>query len=375
MSSLLSTYSNGRDNNFNLVRFVAAVLVLYTHSFALVLGPGDAEPLCEVIGMTWGGIAVDVFFITSGFLITSSYLSRNNLLLFTWARILRIYPALVFAILFCVFIVGLGFTTLSASEYLTSGQTLKFLLKNPILIFGLEYDLPAVFANNPWKDAVNGSLWTLPYEVKMYAILALVLYGSGRIQSQFNVLGSPKHYLLLIAVVSVVANIANHFHPFVLAQFVQLFSMFFVGATFYAWREHVRMSLPVFVICILVLLASALNSKIFFLFYVISLPYLTLFVAFVPSGGVRKFNKIGDYSYGMYIYAFPVQQSIAALVPGISVASMIVASFSVTFFLSVLSWHLIEKRCLKMKSSQASVDLLVKNLRLDSKLNWIKRSS
>ena len=135
MSRALSTYTTSRDNNFNLIRFVAALLVLHSHSFALALGSGDAEPLRNTIGMTWGIIAVDIFFITSGFLITSSYFARNNLLFFAWARILRIYPALIAAILFCVFIVGLWFTTHSAWEYLTSGQTLKFLLKNVFFVF------------------------------------------------------------------------------------------------------------------------------------------------------------------------------------------------------------------------------------------------
>jgi len=82
---------------------------------------------------------------------------------------MRIYPALIVAILFCVFVVDLGSTTVTTREYLTSAQTFKFLLKNSTLFFGLEYDLPGVFASNLWKRAVNGSLWTLPYEVKMYA--------------------------------------------------------------------------------------------------------------------------------------------------------------------------------------------------------------
>jgi len=140
----------------------------------------------------WGGIALDVFFITSGFLITSSYFSRNNLFLFVWARILRIYPALIVATLFCVFIVGLTFTTLSVWEYLSSGQTLKFFLKNSTLFFGVEGALPGVFANIPWKTTVNGSLWTLPYEITMYLLLAIILFVLGYIQKRLNI-GSLKY--------------------------------------------------------------------------------------------------------------------------------------------------------------------------------------
>lgn len=374
MSSLLSTYANNRDNNFNLVRFVAAFLVLYSHSFAIALGTADAEPLSRAIGMTWGTIAVDVFFITSGFLITSSYFARNNLSIFAWARVMRIYPALVVSIVFCVFIVGLGATTLSSWEYLTSGQTIKFMLKNSVLFFGLEYDLPGVFTNNPWKDAVNGSLWTLPYEVKMYAMLALILYGIGHLQRRVSVINSPRYFLLGIAIVAAAANIANNFQPFASVQFVHLFSMFFVGAAYYAWRDKVRLSWVFFLLAFIGLLLSSLNTKAFFIFYVISLPFLTLFVAYVPSGAVRKFNNVGDYSYGMYIYAFPVQQSIAAIIPEVSVTVMIASAFSITFICSVLSWHLIEKRCLKMKGSQNVVKHLMRRLGLHSGWKWIGRS-
>ena len=373
MSSLLSAHANSRDNNFNLVRFVAAALVLYSHSFAVALGSVDAEPLRSTIGMTWGLIAVDVFFVTSGFLIASSYFARNNLLGFAWARIMRIYPALLVAVIFCVLVVGLSFTTLSAWEYLSTVQTFKFLLKNSLLFFGLEYDLPGVFANNPWQHAVNGSLWTLPYEVRMYALLAAILFAIGYIQNRFSVIRSPKYILLCIAATAAVANIGNHFYTYASVHFVHLFSMFFVGAAYYAWREHVRLSLGLFVF-VSVLIAS-LNANVFFVLYVIGVPYLTLFIAYVPSGRIRNFNKVGDYSYGVYVYAFPVQQSIAALVPGISVAGMILASFCVTLFLSVLSWHLIEKRCLKLKNSQASVDLFIRSLRLDSRFKRIKRST
>ena len=89
MGNLLSTYTNKRDNNFNLIRFIAAVLVLYTHSIALALGKGAQDPIWPITGTTWGNIAVDIFFIVSGFLITSSYFSQNNLIAFVWARVLK----------------------------------------------------------------------------------------------------------------------------------------------------------------------------------------------------------------------------------------------------------------------------------------------
>ncbi|MCF7974182.1 MAG: acyltransferase [Phycisphaerae bacterium] len=363
MSTVLSTCTNSRDNNFNLVRFIAALLVLYTHSFAITLGTGDAEPLKSTLGMTWGNIAVDIFFVTSGLLITSSYFTRNNLLHFAWARILRIYPALIAAILFCVFIVGLSFTTISPWEYLSHEQTSKFLIKNTLLVLGLEYTLPGVFANIPLKDAVNGSLWTLPHEVEMYGLLAIILCAMGTVQKRFRMIGQQKHYLLLIAIAAMIADIINHFQAYSPTRFIHLFSMFFVGAAYYAWRDHVRLSSMVFVLTLSALLVSSLNAGVFFVLYLIILPYLTLFAAYVPSGRIRKFNAVGDYSYGMYIYAFPVQQSISQLVPGVSVANMIIMSFGVTFMLSMISWHFIEKRFLKMKGAYVVFEQWLRNLR------------
>lgn len=85
----LSNFTQGKDNNFNLIRMIAALAVLVTHSFALAIGTQDAEPFRQSLGMTMGAIAVDVFFVTSGFLVTASLLTRQNTIEFIWARALE----------------------------------------------------------------------------------------------------------------------------------------------------------------------------------------------------------------------------------------------------------------------------------------------
>jgi len=130
MNTPLSTYTGSRDNNFNLIRFLAALAVLYSHSIILTLGPEAKEPLKSLVGIAIGSIAVDVFFVTSGFLIAASYLARKDIIAFTWARLLRIYPGLIVAIIFCVFVVGLYFTSLPKLDYITHVDTLKYFIKN-----------------------------------------------------------------------------------------------------------------------------------------------------------------------------------------------------------------------------------------------------
>jgi len=168
----LIDYDRSRSNNFNLIRFISALLVLYSHHFILTNTHTNAEPFSNV-GMTLGSIAVDIFFITSGLLITASYYSRASLLSFAHARVLRIYPALIVCVLFCILIVGTAYTTLSLSEYFSDPKTFKFLKRNSLLLNDITYALPGVFSENHVKNAINGSLWTLPYEVKMYAILPI----------------------------------------------------------------------------------------------------------------------------------------------------------------------------------------------------------
>lgn len=373
MRTVLLNYTNTRNNNFNLIRFVAASLVVYTHSFVLVVGPGETEPLRNYIGMSWGDIAVDIFFVTSGFLITGSLFSRNNIIAFIWARILRIYPALIVVILFCVVIVGMFFTTLTPSEYISNSQTCKYLLKNITLFFGAAFQLPGVFADTPYKNTVNGSLWTLPYEVKMYAYLAIICSILTILQKRFgrNLL---KHALLGITTIAISLNIFNHFHHLVSRNFLHLFSMFFTGASFYIWRDTITITRKVFFPISLILAVSTFSKEIFFIVYSISIAYLIIYSAYVPSGRIRDFNKIGDYSYGMYIYAFPVQQSIVAFFKDVSVTVMFISAFGVSLVLSFLSWHLIEKKCLRLKDKYVVFEAFFQGICLTSIFTRTKES-
>jgi len=95
---------------------------------------------------------------------------------------------------------------------------------------------------------------------------------------------------------------------------------------------------------------ATFHEHVFFIVYVIVIAYVLFYLAYVPSGFIRKYNQLGDYSYGIYIYAFPVQQSVAHLMPGVSVLQMVLVSAAATSLLAIFSWHLLEQRALRYKA-------------------------
>src|SRR5690606_36414492 len=167
-----AAWRSGR-NNFNLIRLVAAWLVIYGHAWAITGTPGT-----DLIGAVTrfkfaGGVAVDVFFVVSGFLIAAS-LQRNDARGYLASRALRILPALVACVALSVFVLGPLLTT--APGYWRDTLTWDYLWANGSL-WASRFFLPGVFGDHP-NPAVNGSLWTLPVEARLYlALLAAGLCG------------------------------------------------------------------------------------------------------------------------------------------------------------------------------------------------------
>ena len=169
----ISAYMNGRENNFNLLRMIAATLVLYFHSFPLSSGPSVQEPIGSFLKYGVGGIGVTIFFVMSGFLVTKSFDERRNIFLFIEARFLRIVPALAGVALFCVLIVGPCYTSLPLADFFWNSHTFRFLYTH-MTVHRIEIELPGVFTRNIFPNAVNGSLWTLAYEISMYKWVAFL---------------------------------------------------------------------------------------------------------------------------------------------------------------------------------------------------------
>jgi len=332
--------TSARENNFDFLRFFAATLVLFVHSYPLT-GRRPDEPIELLTGYENGGeFAVAVFFVISGYLITSSWLNSSGTKSFLIKRALRVFPALIMAVLLSTFIIGPLVTDRSITEYLASPLTWTY-LQNVLLV--TRFELPGVFSQNIYPDVVNGSLWTLPLEVMMYlGVMALGLTQLLRPRLIFlPIAGLAVGYFWLLGRLGI--------ESFFIVNFFKLALLYFTGAAIYLYRD----ALP-WRGWIAVLLAAALgltfHTQAGPYVYMVALPYLVIYLAYAPIPLIARFGKYGDFSYGMYIYAFPFQQlTVYLLGPEIGVFGLTVISLAPTLLLAILSWHLIESPAMKLK--------------------------
>ena len=340
----LSTVVHGRDNNFHLVRLLAASAVLLSHSFPLSTGRLDSEPLRALLGCTPGSIAVDLFFAISGLLVTMSLVRRNSVGDFLRARFFRIWPALTVAIVLAVAVIGPLFTSLALPAYFASHDTWRYLGKNLLLLHGIDYTLPGVFDANPMPHAVNGSLWTLPSEVRCYLWLLAGWIAVRKMTSERVF----KIFVTALWAVLFCWHCWSMTHSTLEQSTPRLNLMFASGVAIYLHRETLVLSTRWLAAAAVALAVSAISQKTFGVVYVLVVPYAMLCASYLPRGRILRFNRLGDYSYGVYVYAYPTQQTLMCLVPTLGVGALFAASMSVTLALAVLSWHFIEKPALRL---------------------------
>lgn len=335
-----------KNNNFNLIRMIAALAVLVSHCFAMTGTPW--EPFVIYFGGygTGGALGVAVFFVTSGFLVTRS-VCQHTTSDYVISRMLRILPALALVTVFDVFIIGPLFTTLPLSQYFSSPMTTSHLWN--VRVFPVELALPGTFANNPLPGGVNGSLWTLPIECGFYVILPLMFALS---------LLRPRAIIAVLAIAAAVYAFvtlylglgwANQgdlvFRGGLLFPVSEFLVYFLSGACIWLNRDRIPYSHGMAAIMLL-LLSMFADQRFKSAALFVALPYLVIYCAVTTNRFLSRYQNLGDFSYGTYIFAFPVQQSVIALIPGIGWLLLLALSLPITLLFAVLSWLYVERPAL-----------------------------
>jgi peptidoglycan/LPS O-acetylase OafA/YrhL len=329
----------GRDNNFNLLRMIAATAVLISHAFPISLGRQAIEPLETTLHFSLGTLAVLTFFAISGFFVSQSFDRRRSLVDFAAARFLRVYPGLLVTLLVTTLILGPALTTMPLVSYFTDRDTASYVIRNLSLKW-LQYDLPGVLRDNPYGGVINGSLWSLFYEVFCYFLVVAI--GISGIAVRHYRFAAFLGVYLVVYVGSDLLDVSNRA---LLENLHRLTLPFVVGMTLYQFRRYVPLNAILVAGC-----AGAAwlayRTPWFYEVFVLSWSYFIFCLGYLRFDPIRLYNRFGDYSYGTYIYAFPCEQVAAALWKGISPLELIAASLPATVCCAILSWHLIESPAL-----------------------------
>ena len=319
-------------NHFNLIRLVAAWLVIYSHAWAIAGAPG-ADLFGRLTGRSAGELAVDVFFVISGFLIAASF-ERNRWQDFLIARALRIYPALLVCVLLTVCVLGPLSTT--DPDYWHNPKTWRYLWGNATLI-DVQFWLPGVFDALP-RTAVNGSLWTLPIEVRLY--LALFFAGLLEMFQRWRYLAA---WCLAIAFACAYVWRRAPLHESVISQ-IWVTAFFITGLLMWVWRARVPLSGWI-ALALFVAAAVGRGTPAFAPLYFATVVYTVFVLAFLPG---RPLIQRNDLSYGVYLYGWPMQQ-LAFLAGARSVTTNILAATALALVCATASWFLVERPAIARK--------------------------
>jgi peptidoglycan/LPS O-acetylase OafA/YrhL len=341
----LAAAATSKDNNFRIIRHVAAAAVIFSHAFIVNYGYEalKQEPFKATFGASIAEIAVNVFFIVSGFLVTNSLLSRGNLADFFASRALRIYPGLIVLVLLSALVLGPLTTELPLAQYFSHRPVYSFIVYDSLAIspFHIRYGLPDVFPSLPYPDVVNASIWTLPWEIWMYLSLAAMF-----------VVGLLRRPLLWAVPIyaGYVATEAGLFQDHIMVMIgFRFLAFFYSGALASIYRDKIPLS-P--------LLAAVFAAAFIFVTWLIRKPYLlpfllaytVMFLAYYPALITKKLSHGADISYGIYIYAYPIQQLLVWKFGPHDPYLHSVIALAITLVPAYLSWTYIESPSLALKS-------------------------
>ncbi len=340
-------------NNFDFLRLFFSILVIVSHSYPLLYGNNDREPLMRLSGqMTLGSVSVDMFFIMSGYLISTSWNNTSDVRSFAMKRIKRIYPGLFVVNLICFAILA---PIVSPKHFgiFTPKSVVKFFL-NTVRLHGIG-ELP-VFEGLPWKGVVNGSLWSIPFEAWCY--LGVAVLGVARLIQK-------KHFILFCFALSIALSFYVHYRGIVpyglplegvfgsYEAWVRLLPYFLAGIVYNLYRETIQ-KWPVYFAPALALIVLSCFIKAGL---TLTLPTLGSYCLFgfanKPLRYLKDCARKGDFSYGIYLYAFPIQQTLIYFYSGWNPLTLFIAALILSLGFGIFSWHFVESRFLPNRKPHA----------------------
>lgn len=337
---------DNRANNFDCIRLLAALAVIYGHAFPLA---GAASP--SFFGNSIQAFAVKIFFVISGFLICKSWINSSNFTSYLSKRVLRIFPALIVLIIATVTVVGPLLTNLSIKEYFNNHTTLTYLQN--IRLFPV-YNLVDLFDTNTYRGAVNGSLWSLPVEFAMYIFIAGVA-----------IKGTPSGLTPILWITTLAISAASLFfvhyeqpspHPVFygtdLVSALDVIPYFLLGGIFsyYPIERFLSTEVSIFAVGYALLFQSSTPVIQELTLYIVA-PYVILSFAVAKTPVLSKVGRWGDFSYGIYLYGFLIQQTINSLTSNsLTPTQNALLTMPIAIICAGASWHFIEKPALKLKT-------------------------
>lgn len=330
-----------------------AVLVILEHA-----QPLTGHPLIYVLasGKTLGSLAVDGFFILSGFLIVASWLRRPRVMPFLRNRILRIYPGWLAAFAACIFLVapagGMPSAMLTAPHYIATQGLRALVLSSP--------QGPGAFEDQA-LPFLNGSTWTVRYEFFCYLGVAALgvasLAGSKVTWAVLLLVGSIGSCLIALGVSDHLPGILHELTQHgrgVVPQSMRFLGLFSAGAMFFCCRNWIPHDARVLSLAVAVFLASlAIHPAAAALVEPLAFSYLLFWIAYSPLIRLYAFAKYGDFSYGIYLYGWPMQQLVVRYLPhGDAPIVNFLAATALAAIAGIASWHSIERPMLRLKARE-----------------------
>ena len=333
-------------NNFDLLRILFAWFVIVSHSYVLN-GDGATDPLFEMTQQTFllSFIGVKGFFIISGYLIFKSMVVSTSIFEYLVKRVLRIFPALAVVLLVTLVAVYFIYPN-NMPPFFSNKEVYAYFLGN-IILFKHHFFISGIFAGLP-SSAINGSLWTIEYEFFFYLFILLFFY----FMSNKKIL---KALLVIVVALFLMVRFAFYYwtvqtHFFIpLEPLFDLGPYFLMGSLLSCFNFDTMPAKNALAAVLSLVLVASVYFKIGHTVVYFTLPFLVIYVGKQTSKLASWVHTtMGDPSYGIYLYAFPLQQLIIYWYRP-STLVLFVASTIVAFIFGYLSWIFIEKNALALK--------------------------